>query len=99
MPISSVRPSGDSVDDTLDEQGTSFPRGRLMVPKLIVLKVGSAERAPASDSLLITWYKSARLSAFRESYLAGRQGRRRPSGMGLALGVAVVTLINLIRYR
>ena len=34
MPISSVRSSGDSVDDTLDEQGTSFPRGRLMVPSL-----------------------------------------------------------------
>ena len=33
MPISSVRSSGDSVDDTLDEQGTSSPRGRLMVPE------------------------------------------------------------------
>ena len=53
MPISSVRSSSDSVDDTLDEQGTSSPRGRLMVPELIVLKVGSAERAPATDSLLM----------------------------------------------
>ena len=34
MPISNVRSSGDSVDDTLDEQGTSSPRGRLMVPEL-----------------------------------------------------------------
>ena len=34
LPISSVRSSGDSVDDTLDEQGTSSPRGRLLAPEL-----------------------------------------------------------------
>ena len=46
MPISSVRSSGDSVDDTLDEQGTSFPRGRLMVPKLMYLKSGRPRGHP-----------------------------------------------------